>query len=176
MGGAVAVSSACEGVLTVVWTWCVAAQAVTDTPIHTAARDFEPLQVLCKVNGFTLPAVVDTGAQVSVMTSSCAQRCRISPFIDTRYVPGRLVDGLAHHAELLWGFADLAARRSALARMRSSARSAIWRSRLGRRQSALGLRCCEEVCPFRNHRNLWEGATVSNEDGALSNDRKQQQS
>ncbi len=46
---------------------------------------FEPIQVICEINGFLVPAIIDTGAQISVMSSSCAQRCRISQLMDSRY-------------------------------------------------------------------------------------------
>ena len=47
--------------------------------------DFAPLQVMCEINGFVVPAIIDTGAQISIMSFSCAQRCRINSNIDTRY-------------------------------------------------------------------------------------------
>ena len=46
---------------------------------------FEPLQISCEINGFIIPAIVDTGAQVTVMSESCAKRCHISDQIDGRY-------------------------------------------------------------------------------------------
>lgn len=46
---------------------------------------FQPLQVLCEVNGFIIPAIIDTGAQISIMSASCAKRCRVSSNIDSRY-------------------------------------------------------------------------------------------
>ena len=46
---------------------------------------FEPIQVMCELNGFVIPAMIDTGAQISVISSSCAQRCRIAQQMDTRY-------------------------------------------------------------------------------------------
>jgi Aspartyl protease len=46
---------------------------------------FEPLQILCEVNGFIIPAIVDTGAQVTVMSESCARRCRVANQIDGRF-------------------------------------------------------------------------------------------
>ena len=46
---------------------------------------FEPLQIPCEINGFIIPAIVDTGAQVTVMSESCAKRCHISDQIDGRY-------------------------------------------------------------------------------------------
>lgn len=55
-----------------------------------ACEEFAPLQVLCEVNGFMVPAIIDTGAQITIMSASCAKRCRISNSIDTRY-SGRAV-------------------------------------------------------------------------------------
>ena len=52
--------------------------------------DFAPLQVMCEVNGYTVPAIIDTGAQISIMSYSCAKRCRINNNIDTRYA-GRAI-------------------------------------------------------------------------------------
>lgn len=46
---------------------------------------FEPIQVMCELNGFIIPAMIDTGAQISVISSSCAQRCRIAQQMDTRF-------------------------------------------------------------------------------------------
>ena len=51
---------------------------------------FVPLQVLCEVNGFLVPAIIDTGAQITVMSASCAKRCRISNSINTKF-SGRAV-------------------------------------------------------------------------------------
>jgi Aspartyl protease len=51
---------------------------------------FEPLRVMCEVNGFMIPAIIDTGAQITIMSASCAQRCRLSNSIDSRYA-GRAV-------------------------------------------------------------------------------------
>lgn len=53
-------------------------------------EEFEPLQVMCEINGFIVPAVIDTGAQVSVMSLGCARRCHLTQNIDTRYA-GRAV-------------------------------------------------------------------------------------
>lgn len=51
---------------------------------------FSPLQVLCEVNGFAIPAIIDTGAQITIMSASCAKRCRISNLIDSRFA-GRAI-------------------------------------------------------------------------------------
>ena len=46
---------------------------------------FEPLQIACEINGYIIPAIVDTGAQISVMSESCARRCRVSNMVDGRF-------------------------------------------------------------------------------------------
>lgn len=46
---------------------------------------FEPIQVMCEVNGFLVPAIIDTGAEITVMSSACARRCHISNHINTKY-------------------------------------------------------------------------------------------
>ena len=46
---------------------------------------FESLQISCDINGYIIPALVDTGAQISVMSESCARRCRVANMIDGRF-------------------------------------------------------------------------------------------
>jgi hypothetical protein len=46
---------------------------------------FLPAKVICELNGFQIPAIIDTGAQITIMSSSCARRCRIANLIDTKY-------------------------------------------------------------------------------------------
>ena len=46
---------------------------------------YVPLEVLCEINGFTIPAMIDTGAQISVMSQACAERCLLADQIDTCY-------------------------------------------------------------------------------------------
>lgn len=53
--------------------------------ILQAIQSFEPIQVMCEVNGYLVPAIVDTGAEITVMSMSCAKRCQISSSIDTRF-------------------------------------------------------------------------------------------
>eukprot|EP01038_Epipyxis_sp_PR26KG_P013948 gene13948-18707_t len=50
-----------------------------------SSTSFNPIQVTCEINGFQVPAIIDTGAEISVMSSSCARRCRVSNLIDTKY-------------------------------------------------------------------------------------------
>lgn len=47
--------------------------------------DFLPAKVICELNGYPIPAIIDTGAQITIMSSSCARRCRIANLIDTKY-------------------------------------------------------------------------------------------
>ena len=46
---------------------------------------FHMLYVSCKVNGKTVKALVDTGAQMTVMNVQCARRCDIMRLLDRRY-------------------------------------------------------------------------------------------
>ncbi|KAI9586549.1 hypothetical protein GQX74_002396 [Glossina fuscipes] len=43
------------------------------------------LYVNCKVNGFPVKAFVDSGAQTTIMSSTCAKRCNVTHLIDTRW-------------------------------------------------------------------------------------------
>ena len=51
---------------------------------------FEPLRIPCEINGFTIPAIIDTGAQITVMSAACAKRCGIAGLIDDRF-PGKAI-------------------------------------------------------------------------------------
>lgn len=64
---------------------CVADREESDSIRMDDIADFAPLQVMCEVNGYSVPAIIDTGAQISIMSYGCAQRCRISGNIDTKY-------------------------------------------------------------------------------------------
>ena len=62
----------------------------TYTSSHEVDEDqvddpFQPLQIPCEINGYIIPAIVDTGAQITVMSESCARRCRVSNMIDSRF-------------------------------------------------------------------------------------------
>lgn len=46
---------------------------------------FEPLRVMCEINGYMVPAIIDTGAEITIMSHSCAKKCRIANTIDTNY-------------------------------------------------------------------------------------------
>ena len=43
-----------------------------------------PLKVMCEINGHSIPAIIDTGAQISVMSLACARRCQLGRQIDSR--------------------------------------------------------------------------------------------
>ena len=49
------------------------------------AASFDPIHVMCEINGFLVPAIIDTAAEVTVMSTSCAKRCRVSSLIDTQH-------------------------------------------------------------------------------------------
>jgi hypothetical protein len=53
--------------------------------IQSVLGSFQPVQVLCEINGYLVQGMVDTGAEISVMSSSCAKRCRVANLIDTQH-------------------------------------------------------------------------------------------
>lgn len=45
----------------------------------------EQLLVECNINGVLVPAIVDTGAQISIMSEACVKRCHLQSRVDPRY-------------------------------------------------------------------------------------------
>lgn len=54
-------------------------------PFSTQEDVFQPLEVMCEVNGYMIPALIDTGAQISIMSQACAERCMISSSMNSNY-------------------------------------------------------------------------------------------
>ncbi len=46
---------------------------------------FSPLEVMCTINGHFVPAMVDSGAEISVFSMEFAKRCQLADKVDKRY-------------------------------------------------------------------------------------------
>lgn len=78
--------------LALLWVVCLAggansARSGGDWSPHQQrpSRASRMLQVDCEVEGESLTAFVDTGAQVTVMSLDCARRCGLMPLCDDKY-------------------------------------------------------------------------------------------
>lgn len=70
---------------------------------------FEPVRVMCEINGFRVPAIIDTGAEVTVMSTSCAKRCHLLNQIDTKHC-GKAVGVGSGSSEIVGGIDKLGLR------------------------------------------------------------------
>lgn len=67
------------------------------------------LYVACEVNGFPMKAFVDSGAQTTLMSLSCARSCNLEHLIDKRFqgmaygVGTQKIIGRIHQAQLKLG-------------------------------------------------------------------------
>ena len=75
--------------------------------VPVTASSFDPLQVMCEINGFMVPAIIDTGAEITVMSAACAKRCRLSSSINTKYTGKAIGVG---SSDILGGIDDLSLR------------------------------------------------------------------
>lgn len=42
------------------------------------------IEIMASINGYSIPAAVDTGSEITVMSASCAKRCQILNQVDTK--------------------------------------------------------------------------------------------
>lgn len=54
-------------------------------PVQDTSKIGETLLIDCIVNGCSVPAIVDTGAQISIMSETCLKKCHLHNDIDRRY-------------------------------------------------------------------------------------------
>jgi hypothetical protein len=54
-------------------------------PVMQETIQGDQLLVECIINGYSISAIIDTGAQLSIMSESLLKKCRLSQDMDTRY-------------------------------------------------------------------------------------------
>jgi hypothetical protein len=57
------------------------------------------IEIMCDINGYSIPAAVDTGSEITVMSTACAKRCQILNSVDTK-LSGR-VKGIGSSGEVI---------------------------------------------------------------------------
>ena len=57
----------------------------TDESVDEEEDRGHPLIVQVEINGFSIPAVIDTGAQMSIMSEACVKRCHLHKSMETRF-------------------------------------------------------------------------------------------
>jgi hypothetical protein len=77
--------------------------------IVTPVASFVPIKVTCEINGFRIPAIIDTGAEVTVMSTSCAKRCHLLNQIDTQHC-GEAIGVGSDSSEIVGGIERLGMR------------------------------------------------------------------
>ena len=65
-------------------------RGIDEDGYYKQTKTFETLRVNCEVNGQSVVAVIDTGAQISIMSTRFAQQCGLYHSIDRRFA-GRAV-------------------------------------------------------------------------------------
>jgi hypothetical protein len=57
----------------------------TDESVEEEEDRGHPLIVQVEINGFSVPAVIDTGAQMSIISEACVKRCHLHKNMETRF-------------------------------------------------------------------------------------------
>lgn len=55
--------------------------------VLTQCRGAAPrvVEIMCDINGYPVVGMVDTGSEITIMSSECAKRCKIHSLIDSKY-------------------------------------------------------------------------------------------